>query len=398
MLELLLAFAVGIIVGMFFGLIPGLHPNLIIVFIPFITFVNPLATVVFVVAMGISNVISDFIPSILLGAPEEGTELAVLPGHRMLMLGHGYAAIKLSVIGAVGACIFLTIIIPALFILLPLIFKTVVSYTHIFLIFILAVMILSEKYKYKAAIIILIASALGIISNRLPLSNEFILFPIFAGMFGISHLLLQRNMKVLKEQTLFEPYVDDNASPIIKGSLAGIVSGFLPGVGSSQMAAFANTKRKSVDAKGVVASDEKYLITLGAITMANLFLSLLSIWLISRQRSGIAVAVSTIMNTNLLSSLTIISTVIAATGITAILVLFITKRFTEKMSSLNYGLLNKIIIVFIALLVFIFTQWVGLALLAVCTCLGIYTNLSGVNRSIMMAVLIVPTILFYIGI
>ncbi len=395
MLELLLAFAVGILVGIVFGLVPGLHPNLIIVFIPFFTFVNPLATVVFIVSLGISNVISDFIPSILLGAPEEGTELAVLPGHRMLMFGHGYAAIKLSVIGAVGACIFLAVLLPALFTFMPLIFKLVVSYTHILLIFVLAVMVLSEKYKYRVLLIAAMAAIVGIISNRLPLSNEFLLFPILAGMFGISHLLLQaKNRTILPKQTLFEPYIDEKstASSVIKGSFAGIVSGFLPGVGSSQMAAFANSKEK-----GVGSSDEKYLITLGAITMANLFLSLLSLWLISRHRSGIAVAVATVTQINFISTLTIITSVIAATGITAIITLFIAKHFTEKLSSINYTLLNKVIIIFIVCLVFIFTQWIGLALLAVCTCIGIYTNLSGVKRSTMMAVLIVPTILFYMG-
>ncbi|MBI4162736.1 MAG: tripartite tricarboxylate transporter permease, partial [Candidatus Aenigmarchaeota archaeon] len=357
MLELLLAFAVGIIIGIIFGLIPGLHPNLIIVFIPFFTFANPLATAVFIVAMGISNVIIDFIPSIFLGAPEEGTELAVLPGHRMLMFGHGYAAIKMSVIGAVGACIFLAILVPALFISLPMIFRLVASYIHVLLIFVLAVMILSERYKYRVALIASISAAIGIISNRLPLSNEFLLFPILAGMFGVSHLLLQsKNNTVIPKQTLFEPYVDEKstASSVIKGSFAGIISGFLPGVGSSQMAAFANTKK---DAKGVVASDEKYLITLGAITMANLFLSLLSIWLISRHRSGIAVAVSTVLEINLLSSLTIIATIIAATGLTAMIALFIAKNFAGKISSLNYTLLSRVITIFIIILVFIFTQW-----------------------------------------
>ena len=191
MLEILLAFAAGILVGIIFGLVPGLHPNLIVILVPFFTLFTPFATIVFIVAMGISNVISDFIPSILLGAPEEGTELSVLSGHRMLMLGRGYAAIKLSVIGAVGACIFIALLLPALFTFMPLAFKLVVNYTHILLIFILAVMILSEKYKYRSVVIATMTGVLGIISSRLPLSNEFLLFPIMAGLFGVSYLLLQ---------------------------------------------------------------------------------------------------------------------------------------------------------------------------------------------------------------
>jgi TctA family transporter len=52
----------------------------------------------------IGNVVThtflDFIPSVFLGAPEGDTALSVLPGHRLLLKGMGYEAVKLSAFGS----------------------------------------------------------------------------------------------------------------------------------------------------------------------------------------------------------------------------------------------------------------------------------------------------------
>ena len=69
--------------------------------------------------MAVANSISDAIPSILFGAPDEGSELELLPGQKMLMKGFGYDAIKLTVIGGIGAAIFLMLLLPAIFFGLP---------------------------------------------------------------------------------------------------------------------------------------------------------------------------------------------------------------------------------------------------------------------------------------
>ena len=255
--------------------------------------------------------------------------------------------------------------------------------------------LLSEKYKHRALLVAAFAGSIGIIASRLPISNELLLFPILSGMFGVSYLLLQLRAKILAvpKQTFFEPYVGEkeSAEAVIKGSVGGIASGFLPGVGSSQIAALFSNQNNSQ------RKEESYLISIGAITMANLFLSLLSIYLISRPRSGIAVALANTIGINFTTTVAIILTVLAAAGATAIIVLFITKRFINKMSKINYSLLNRMVIISIVILVFVFTQYIGLLLFAVCTCLGVYTNLAGIKRSTMMAVLIVPTILFYMG-
>ena len=116
MLDILIFIFLGLLVGVGFGLVPGLHPNMIILLVPILSQLNiaTLPLIAFVVTVGISNTFLDFVPSMLLGAAEEGTELSVLPSHRMLLEGNGYEAVKLAVIGGIGSMIVIAAILPAL--------------------------------------------------------------------------------------------------------------------------------------------------------------------------------------------------------------------------------------------------------------------------------------------
>lgn len=121
-LTLLLAAAVftliGVVFGIATGLIPGLHVNnialaaialqgsLISLALLLFGWADPTAEEILLIVsmLIIGNVVThtflDFIPSVFLGAPEGDTALSVLPGHRMLLKGLGYEAVKLSALGS----------------------------------------------------------------------------------------------------------------------------------------------------------------------------------------------------------------------------------------------------------------------------------------------------------
>ncbi|MEE9223991.1 MAG: tripartite tricarboxylate transporter permease [Thermoplasmata archaeon] len=134
-LTLLLAASVftliGVIAGIATGLIPGLHVNnvalasialqgsLISLAMFLFGWADPtLEELLLIVStLIIGNVVThtflDFIPSVFLGAPEGDTALSVLPGHRMLLKGLGYEAVKLSAFGSLMAVFLaLCMIIP----------------------------------------------------------------------------------------------------------------------------------------------------------------------------------------------------------------------------------------------------------------------------------------------
>src|SRR3989344_277670 len=111
-LELIIALIIGVLIGTITGLTPGLHINLIITFLSLSFFEkiissNPFPMSIFIVSLSITHIITDFIPSILLGAPEEDSYLSILPGHRMLLEGRGYEAITLCIYGSISSILFI---------------------------------------------------------------------------------------------------------------------------------------------------------------------------------------------------------------------------------------------------------------------------------------------------
>ncbi|MCK5038839.1 MAG: tripartite tricarboxylate transporter permease [Thermoplasmata archaeon] len=131
LIAILIFTLIGCGFGIFTGLIPGIHVNNVAhMVLVSQTGIITLATMLFgwagpstgdliiiisslIIGTVITHTFLDFIPSVFLGAPDGDTALSVLPGHRMLMEGRGFEAVKCSVTGSFGAMIFsLVLLIP----------------------------------------------------------------------------------------------------------------------------------------------------------------------------------------------------------------------------------------------------------------------------------------------
>lgn len=392
MIEILLFLFIGIAAGTAFGLVPGLHPNTLVLATPLLAALalEPLALLAFVVGMAVANSIVDFIPSIILGAPDSDSALATLPGHQMLMEGHGYQAIKLAVTGGIAAIIFTIILLPVLVISVPSVFAVLRPYTHILLIFVASFLVMTEPgiRKLLSLVFFFAAGAVGLMISMLPVDSSVALFPILAGLFGVSALLLQiRTRSRIPKQKKSEYYVSKKiiGRSSLLGTLGGIVAGLLPGIGSSSIAALASVEKDR----------ESFLTSLGAITTANILLSIMSLWLISRPRSGAAVIIDQLLPIGFREFIFIVVFALVAVGVAAVATLQMSKIFLRKADRIDYKKLSYAVIVFLAAAAFLFSGVIGLLLLAVCTSLGIAAQLSGVRRGILMGVLILPTIIFF---
>ena len=356
-LELLLFTALGIAIGIIFGLIPGIHPNIIVLSLPLLLAINldPLLLIAFLVAMGVSNVMADFIPSMLLGAPEDGA-MAVLPGHRLLMSGYGYSAIKLAVIGGLFSIILCAILLPLIILALPSLYDFIRPFMYIILIIFSSAMLFTEKRKILALVCFLLAGTIGLMLDSLPVNGLLILFPVLSGFFGVSMLLLQIKRKVsVPKQKAGEIYVTKRTfgRATVSGSLAGIASGFLPGAGSSELSAFASVGK----------NEKSFLVTFGAITVSNVLLSLLSLWLIGRARSGMAVVIGQIIEIEFVEALLIVAVALIAVSLSAIVTLYLSKKFIALVEKINYSLVSMAILSLIIIMTAIFTGISALILL-----------------------------------
>ena len=206
--ELLGAVFLGIIAGIITGLIPGVHINLVSILLVSLSgyllgFVDGIILGAFIISMAITHTFLDVLPAIFLGAPDADTALGVLPGHRLLLQGMGYEAVKLTVVGSLFSLIFALIFFPVFIKIVPGIYEGLQKWIGFILVAVVVYMLLSEKdldSKFWASIVFLLSGILGMIVLGFP-NLEQPLFPMLSGLFGISMLIvsLSNNVELPKQ-------------------------------------------------------------------------------------------------------------------------------------------------------------------------------------------------------
>jgi len=397
MLLIFIALLVGIIFGIVAGLLPGLHPNSTIPIILGMAIVfGPLPAAVILVSSGVVNSFVNFIPSILLGAPEESTALGVLPGHKLLLEGRGYEAIKLCIKGSLGGVLFSIASLPLLVFFIPSMYELIRPHVHWLLIAVIGYLILGEKGKNKfyAFGFFILSGIFGLIT----LNNfgDFILFPLLTGLFGLPMIL----MSIFQKTTFPEKIsFDENKierknilSCIGIGSLAGIIAGLLPGLGSTQSTILTQQIfGKSKDGR-------EFLMSVGAITACDIVYSILALWLINNPRSGIAIGVGKLLEVGIKEVIIFIIVILISAAIAAILSMKMTKIFLNLLKRINYQKVCICTFIFLLFLTIIFSGLIGILVLFISTAIGLIPNYLNIRRTYGMGCLILPTILFFAGI
>lgn len=388
-IELIVVTLLGITAGVLAGLIPGIHPNLFASLILLYFYgLDPVLLSVFLLCSGISNSFVAFIPSIFLGAPESENSLSVLPGHKLLLEGRGYEAIKLSVIGGIIGGITAIILLPAL-ILISVWYKNFKFLIPFGLIAIIFFMIFSEngiKKKIISAYVFIFSGIMGLLF----LDFE-ALFPVFTGFFGLPLLFISFIRKTkLPEKISFEC---ENINPLgasLVGAIAGIIAGIFPGIGSSQ----ASMISQEILGK---KSEREFLIAVGCITTVDIIISVFAIYIIGNPRSGIAQAIMNLIGKFSLEFLILfISIALFSIFISAYITIKLGKAFVFCIQNIDYSLLSRNAFIFLFFIVFLFSGLKGILLCITAFLIGLLTNIAEIKRTHLMGFLILPTILFYI--
>ena len=352
--------------------------------------------------MSITHTFIDYIPSIFLGAPDEDSFLSILPGHRMLLKGHGFAAVTLTLYGSLTALIIILIFTPLFITILPIIYPYIQTLMPFILIIISIYLIYNESEYEKdypiqkitnALFIFLLAGFLGIASLNLPIDQP--LLPLLTGLFGTSTLLIsiKNKIKIPKQKILKLNQIKLSRKSFLQATKASIIASpftaFLPGLGASQAAVIGKQSAKELDSRG-------FLFLLGAINTIVMGLSFITLYTIGKTRTGSALAVSQILSELTIKNLAIILTTINLTGILAfILAISLAKLSAKYITKFNYTKISKVIILVLVILTLYFTGILGLLVLITATSLGIYTITKQIKRIHLMGCLIIPTILFY---
>lgn len=397
MLDILLAIILGIVLGAIVGFVPSFHPNNIIPFIFALSgLMNPLPLVLMLVSCATVHSFISFIPSVFLGVPEESTVLSVLPGHRMVMEGRGYEAVRLSVIGGLGCIGFVIITLPVFALIIPNLYPILRTQMHLILIAVVCYMIAiekSNKSRIFSLTVFFMAGAVGYMS--LNYMSDAMIMPLLMGFFGLPTLFMSlRTRTKFPEKFSFEYEKLSKKfliSSISLGSFAGIIAGLLPGLGSSQ----ANVLAQEFSEK--TNENKSFIISSGSIAMSDLIYSLVALWLIGNPRSGIADAAGKLITVDFYTTLILVAAIAICTGIGAYITLKSTKTVIKYMKKINYAKLCLLVMVFLIAFCFVMCGIQGIAVLAVSSAIGIFANFAGVRRSHAMGCLMLPTILFFAG-
>ncbi|HTY43634.1 MAG TPA: tripartite tricarboxylate transporter permease [Patescibacteria group bacterium] len=405
LIEILIFLLLGIIAGTLTGLFPGVHINLVGAFLVALSVtafssINPLFLAVFIVSMAIAHTFLDFIPSIFLGCPnDDDTGLSVLPGHEMLKKGQGYEAVILTAYGCLMAVFTLLLTsFPLVFIMNRIYDFLKTKYVMAGILILIAILLITSekgKAKFKALLVFLLTGALGlIVLNFKPLSQP--LLPLLSGLFGASSIILSIKNKIqIPKQVITKPDFRETLKPLSKAFLGSLISspvcGFLPGLGSGQAAVIGNQITKT-DRRG-------FLILLGATNILVMGFSFISLYAISKTRTGAAAAVSELLGNFSWKILFLFVVVIFISGIVSFfLTKFFAEFFSRRITKLSYTKISIATLLVLGIIVTVVSGFLGLVILAVSTLTGIYCISLNVKRTNMMGCLLLSTILFYVGI
>lgn len=410
MIEILFAIILGILIGIITGITPGLHVNTVGIILfsisdEILKYADELSLCSFLVSISICHAMIEFIPSLLLGIPEEDTVLSIQPGHRLLFKGKGKQAIRLISIGGYFSIILLIILMPLLMIILPMIYNLLKNYIgYLLLITMICLMVFFNKreQRLKNILLFLTSGIMGFFVLNSNIGNNLGLLAILSGLFSISTLLYSINSKSKI------PAQDDDRNIALNkkfkrstfaGSISGCILGLLPGLGPAQGTVIAQivTFNKNI-------SPEEFLVTNSGVNISDTLFSLMAIYLINNPRSAISVYIQNIMpNIDLIDTIFFIFVSLISVSIATIISIKIGDFMIENMTKIEYKKLNIFIIILISIIIVGFTISTNGCLYYVLLCyvssisLGLIANSLDLNKSSLMGVLILPSIITYLG-
>lgn len=399
LIEIYISILAGIFFGIFTGLMPGIHINLVAVVLfslsPFLLkHMSPVALCTVIVSMAVTHSFLDILPSIFLGAPEAGTALAVLPGHRLLLNGKGYEAVMLTIAGSFGALAVSALASPFLVNVVSYLYPFIQPLIGYILVITCTFLIMREKEDMLwPALIFFMAGCLGCAVFSLKTLKD-PLFPMLSGLFGISTLIISLKDKVMIPKQIITQIKLSKLSQIkvISSSvIAGWVCSFMPGIGPSEAAILASQMHKKL-------STEEFLMLTGGLGTTNIVLSFVTFYSIDKARNGAVVTISKIIETLTFNHFIVfLAASLVAGGVSVLLASKFSKIFSTIICKVNYCKLCLTIIFIIITLVFIISGWLGLVVLFVSSLLGIIPSLKGTGKNHMMGCLLVPIIIYFMS-
>jgi putative membrane protein len=305
----------------------------------------------------------------------------------MLKEGKGYEAVMLAALGGICACLILVVVAFPSSLLISKLYDSIHSVMAFVLIATSCLLIFTEKKKFAALCVFAVSGIFGLCVLNAGVKEP--LLPLLTGLFGSSMLVTSIATKIqIPSQIKTQPKCK-LLKPLIGSVIASPLCAFLPGLGSGQAAVLGNTISKT-DRKG-------FLVLIGATNVLVMGLSFVSLYAISKTRTGAAATVKELIPVLSWKILILFLIIMLICGIISFfLTKFLAGFLSQKINKVNYSCLSAITLIFLAIIIFIFSGFLGLLTLLASTLLGIFFHSFEVKKTHMMGCLLIPTILYYL--
>lgn len=391
MIEYILLVPAGCFAGVFTGLVPGVHPNTVIFgTMPFyfVLELDFLAYISFISGMTISHTFHDFLPAIFLGAPEPETAMASLPGHRLVRRGRGIEAFHYTVAGGLVSSVILFGLSPVFLLGLEPVYSLLEPVMEYLLLFFLLVPVIDSGDIPRALVTTLLSAALGITVFTAPVNQQYVLMPVFSGLFAVPSLLFiaHGRFDIPGQQASMV----DTGSAVrggIIGSIAGTFAGVFPGIGGAIST--------YILAPMMEDDDRDFMSAMGAVNTTDALMSFLTLIILGKARSGSAIVLQALSTVSYPKAFFLVGCSLVAVSISAPVALGVSRTGFFRELDLKRAALPAIGLIMV--LAYHLSGAIGLLVLAVSSTIGFAAAVSS-QRRLCMAVLIVPAMLFFAGI
>ncbi len=347
------------ILGAILGLIPGVHPLL------FHWSSDAVAAIVYAF-----YTVFSLLPTVTVGAFVAGLAFSFVAAHRLAVRRGLLHSVALLLVGVVSGAVLSMIFYPLRFLLA---IRPPRFAVFAVLIVTAALLVLRSNRPALAALVGALSGALGLLVLR---AGDVV--PLVSGLFGVSTAVLA--LVASRRRIPVGKFPDFDWYLVLRGAVFGFLAGLLvsvfPAMSVSVAALFVSLVLPLCADEMVVAA--------GSATSSSLVLSLYS-RSAGIQRTALAAAVRG-------SSIALVGIFAASVLFASLLFAYVLRRLVPLYTSRVLPLLGVVVPFAVVGLRFGFT---GLAVLVSSAVVGALPHLLGVEKSLLMYSLIVPTLLYY---
>jgi putative membrane protein len=263
-----------------------------------------------IVAAALAHSITNIIPSIFFAVPEGDSALSVLPGHRMVRAGRGGEALRVSVVSSlVSLCLALVLLLPLRFVMGPPLdlYGSVSTWLGSILLLVSVIMVLKEAESdrpgprlrgWRATLAAMVVFVLAGLLGEYALFDQGFVTPLFIGLFGIPTMIVAMS----GSPEVPGPACDDDMpvgpfpwTSVVRGSIAGAIVGWFPGVSSAQATILAVSSNRGDGEGNEMEGSKRFIAGVSAVNTANVIFNLVALVTILGVRSGAAEAIWSVM-------------------------------------------------------------------------------------------------------